>query len=376
MRLRWLARLGRWALCGAAAALALGVPLIAAAQSTLGAKGDTIHGRISDLTADGVMFEPASGKGSLAVLWPDVQSLESDGSYSVLHGDDGETHGRILGIDGGKFLLVGDSPANAQRIDVGTLFHAYDESKATGSWVERMRSQLRFWVASFDASGAFTDSTTKTLAGSTGLLIERKKAPTDLLLEAGARYADQKKQNEGDSITENTLFALIRGEFDLTDRIYSYVSSRFTHDNQLHLALRSEPRAGAGYYFIKSKKTNFSTDVGVGWISESYFGKEGSFPFERARGHNDFWTIAFGAQGDAVLPYGALWRGRLVYLPAVDAWDRNYLARAETSLDFPMLVEWLAFRLAFADEYDNEPALGAQRNKFTTTAGLAIRFTP
>ena len=37
---------------------------------------------------------------------------------------------------------------------------------------------------------------------------------------------------------------------------------------------------------------------------------------------------------------------------------------------------WLAFRLAIGDEYDNTPAPGAQRNQFTTTAGLALRFIP
>ena len=47
-------------------------------------------------------------------------------------------------------------------------------------------------------------------------------------------------------------------------------------------------------------------------------------------------AIAFGAQGDAVLPYGALWRGRAEYLPSVDDWQSDYLARAETSLDFPL----------------------------------------
>jgi hypothetical protein len=363
---------------GAIAALVLCVPVIASSQSSLGAKGDTIHGHVADLTSDGVVFEPASGKGSITVLWADVQSLETEGNYWVLHGDEGESRGRILGLEDGKFLLVGDSPANAERIDVATLFHAYDESKATGSWVERMRGRLRFWKATFDGGVAYTDSTTDTALGSAGLMIERKKAPTLFLLEAGARYAEQNAKHESGTITENLLFLLGRGEFDFTDHIYGYASTRFTHDNQSHLSLRSEPRAGAGYYFVKSKKQNFSADVGVAWVSETYFGDEfinDSAGPERARGYDDFWAIAFGAQGDSELPYGALWRGRAEYLPAVDDWSHDYLTRVETSIDFPML-DWLSFRLALGDEYDNTPAPGAQRNKFTTTAGLAIRFIP
>ena len=83
----------------------------------------------------GVVFEPASGKGQIAVKWADVQSLETEGIYTVLHGDEGEARGRILGFEDGKFMLVGDAPATAERVEIGTLFHAYDESKATGSWV-------------------------------------------------------------------------------------------------------------------------------------------------------------------------------------------------------------------------------------------------
>ena len=41
------------------------------------------------------------------------------------------------------------------------------------------------------------------------------------------------------------------------------------------------------------------------------------------RGSNDFWSIAFGAQADAVLKYGTVWRARAEYLPAVDDWQHN-----------------------------------------------------
>lgn len=367
--------LGRWKSHVAAVALVLLAPLVASGQATLGAKGDTIHGRIADLTADGVLFEPASGKGKIAVKWEDVESLETEGNYVVLHGAEGEVRGKILRFEQGH-LLVGEAPATAERVEVSALFHAYDESKATGSWVERMRSSLRFWMATLDANAAYTDSTTDTLAGGAGILIDRKKEPTHLLFEAGAKYADENKQHEERTITENALFAFTRGELDLTDHWYTYASTRFTHDNQLHLSLRAEPRGGAGYHFIKSKTRNLSADVGVAWIYEKFFGDEFvTFGDDRDRGDDDYWSIAFGVQGDAELAYGAILRGRAEYLPAVDDWQNNYLARAETSLDVPLL-QWLALRFAMADEYDNTPAPGAQRNKFSTTMGFAIRFIP
>ena len=95
MSWEWSARRSACA-AGAVLVLVLLAPALAMAQATLGAKGDTIHGHLADLTSDGVVFEPASGKGQIAVKWADVQSLETEGRYTVLHGDEGEAHGRIL----------------------------------------------------------------------------------------------------------------------------------------------------------------------------------------------------------------------------------------------------------------------------------------
>ncbi len=339
-------------------------------------KGDTLHGNIADLTAKGVIFEPSYGKGSIAVKWADVQSLESDDTFTVLHGEDGETRGRLLGLEGGKWLLVGDTHQTAERVDIDALFRAFDDTAASGSLLERFRSRLRFWAAALDAGAAYTDSSTDKVLGFADLLIERRRARTHLLFEGGVRYANEKEQGEKRSITENVIFGLVRGEYDLTDRIYSYASTRATHDSEQHLSLRLEPRGGLGVHIFKSEELRFSTDVGAALIYEDYFGDEFIDPpslAERSRGNDNFWAIAFGAQADAKLPYGALWRARAEYLPAVDDWMDDYLARAETSLDYPV-VEWLAFKVAIADEYDNTPAPGAQRNKVVTTAGLSLRF--
>ena len=343
--------LGRLARClprGAAAALVLFAPLLAAGQATLGAKGDTIHGRVADLTAEGVVFEPASGKGQIAVKWADVQSLETEGNYSVLHGAEGESRGRILGFEGGKFILVGDAPATAERVEVGTLFHAYDESKATGSWVERMRSRLRFWTATFDAGAAYTDSSTDTLLGTAGFLITRKKAPTRLLLEArralrGAERAARRPHDHRERAVR------VRARRVRPDRSLVHLRLVALHPRSTAapVAARGAARRARATTSSRARRgTSPPTSASPGSTRTSS-ATRATLP-ERRCGAATTTTgaIAFGAQADAVLAYGALWRARAEYLPAVDDWQDDYLARAETSLDVPML-EWLAFRLAF-----------------------------
>ena len=339
-------------------------------------KGDTLRGTVVDLTPDGAVFEPIHGTGSIVIPWADIEALRSDSEFAIMYGDDGEAQGRLLEVlDGGGSLLVGTEGGAAQRIEPGALFKTFRGGDLDASFLDRMRSTFRYWEASLDAGAAYNSSATETVLGTAGIRLFRDKGPTRLLLEGSGRYGNQKDRGEERSVTENVVIGFLRGEYDVSDRVYTYVSTRGTHDAIQHLALRFEPRAGAGAHIVRSERFNLSADVGGAWIYEQFFGTEPieGTPLKLNRGRNNFWTIAFGTQADAQLPFGTIWRGRAEYLPAVDDWANDYLIRAETSLEFPLL-EWMAFRVALIDEYDNTPAPGARRNRVTTTAALSFRF--
>ena len=339
-------------------------------------KGDALRGTVVDLTPAGAVFEPIHGAGSIVIPWADIESIRSNSEFAIMYGDDGEAQGRLLEVlDGGNSLLVGTEGGASQRIEAGTLFKSFRGGDLDASFLDRMRSTFRYWEASLDVGAAYNSSATETVLGTSGLRLYRDKGPTRLLLEGSGRYGNQKDRGEDRSVTENVVIGFLRGEYDVNDRVYSYVSTRGTHDAIQHLALRFEPRAGIGSHIIRSDRFNLSADVGGAWIYEQFFGTEpiAGTALKRNRGRNNFWTIAFGTQADAQLPFGTVWRGRAEYLPAVDDWQNDYLIRAETSLEFPLL-EWMAFRVAAIDEYDNTPAPGARRNRFTTTAALSFRF--
>jgi hypothetical protein len=350
------------------------LPSAALGEAQIVVKGDTLRGRVAELTADGVVFEPTYGAGSIEIPWADIERLETENSIELMYGDDGEASGRILGVRDGQVIL-GSSDGTTQSVDTSEIFYSQPDDFSE-SVMDRLRSRFRHWTAALGAGIAYTESTTDKASGSLDLRMLREEGPTRLLLEGGFRYANEKDKGEDRSVTENRLYGLARGEYDVTERFYSYLSTRATHDADLDLALRLEPRGGAGYHVVKSPDLNFSTDVGLAWVYEDYYGDdfiEGAFPLERSRGNENHWAIAFGARANAKLPYGALWRASAEYLPAVDDWADDYLARFETAVDFPLL-EWLAFTAALRDEYDNTPAKGKERNTLTTTAGLSFRF--
>ena len=145
----------------------------ASAEDQVTVKGDTLRGTVVDLTPDGVSFDPIHGSGTLVIPWDDVESLTTEGAMVVMHGDTGESQGRIVGYSDGRILL-GDS---GESIETTTLFHSYHEDYGA-SVMERLHSQFRYWTASLDLGASYTDATTDQVTGFLAMRITREQGPT------------------------------------------------------------------------------------------------------------------------------------------------------------------------------------------------------
>lgn len=342
---------------------------------TIRVKGDTLRGRVADLTSDGVTFEPVHGSGAIVVPFDDVEDLRTDARLAVMYGDRGEAHGRVLGLEDGV-LLVGEDPADAQRVPVATLFHARPDDEFGDSIYGRLQSRFRHWTASLDAGFGFTDSTSDNSSAFTAIRLERNQGRTHLLFDGNFRYATEKESGEPRTVTENIVTGLLRGEYDVSERWFTFASTRGTYDEDKNLSLRLEPRGGAGARIVKRDHVTLNADLGAAWIYEDFFGSEPIFegsPLVAARGSDNFWAVAFGSDLMWKLPLGVVWRASGDYLPAVDDWTNDYLLRGDTSLEIP-LIEWISFKIRALDEYDNTPAEGNDRNRFTLTGLLSVTF--
>lgn len=353
------------------------VPAAAAAEGEdrIVVQGDTLRGEVSDLKAEGVVIDLVYGAGEITVPWKDVEDLETAGSRRVLFGREGEAEGRILGLDGQGRVLVGREREGARAIEPATLFAAQGPDD---SLMERLRSRFRFWKASLDAGASYTSATSDQLSGFAGLRVSHTGERTNWLFEAVGRYAQDTEEVQEErppgsgtfvetdktTVTESVISGFTRFEFDTTDRTFLFASARGVHDAVQELSLRLEPRGGVGVRVVQHERFKLSTDVGGAWVYEDFFAD---------RDNNHYFSVAFGAQAEAKLPYGAIWRARAEYLPAIDAWTEDYLIRGSTEVDFPLL-DWLSFVISATDEYDNTPAEDTERNRFTSALALRARF--
>jgi putative salt-induced outer membrane protein YdiY len=260
-------------------------------------------------------------------------------------------------------VIVGDDPDNAIAIEVSTIFRSFTEQEFSDSTFDRLKSRYRHWRGSFDFGFAATQATIDTGLIDFGFEAERKKEPTRLLMLMRYRYAIQQEQDEPENVIENELRGLLRGEYDITKRWFAFASITGEYDEIESLSLRSVPKGGLGYKIWEAEKGFLSADLGMSYVYQEFFG-----------GSTDSYTaVSFGTEAKYQLPYSAVFTARGEYLPSVSEPTGNYLLRGSTAVAVPML-SWLAVKLTLFDEYNNRPAEGAQRNKFTITAGLSMLF--
>jgi putative salt-induced outer membrane protein YdiY len=339
--------------------LALATPGLGA---EIAVKGQDLEGSVVGFTADGVEFETVYGKGAIVIPWADAERLKSEREFVILYGEEELAIGRAWGLKEGK-LLVGESPEKATEIPVEQISRSLTREKYESSRLEAMRVRYRYWNANFDLAFSYTEATVKTNAFAVGLEFERKKKPTELFLGAYYRYATTQPQGEEEIKNEDRIFGRGRLDYTISDRLFSFGALTAERDEIQQIKFRTDPNAGLGYRFIKRENLVISGRVGPGYVYQKYYDGQ----------TNDYFTILFGGDLDANLPYGSKLRIRVEYLPAVNDWTDKYLVRG--GLDFTVpIIGWLDFKFTVFDIYNSEPQPGTQRNSFITTAGLSFRF--
>jgi len=323
--------------------------------------GTVLRGTIFAVRASGVDIEPELGKGTLTIAFEDIEAMRSEGAFLVLHGEDGEASGQLLGVDNGQ-LLVGDAGAEPHWIAVETIFLGYEINGAL-SRIERLRSQWRYWEASLDAGFSLSDGTTDTTNATVGFHSERRKPGTRFVFATRYLFGTEKQRGAPESTLNNEVHGLLKGEYDLTERLLLLSSFDAEYDEIERLSYRLVPKLGLGYRIYKSETAFFQVESAPAYVLERFFGGD----------KNDFFGISFGAETGVKLPYSAALTGRVDYLPAIDDWANDYLIRSELAVTMP-IVGMLNFRAALADQYDSTPATGNDRNELQTTVGLSLVF--
>jgi putative salt-induced outer membrane protein len=223
--------------------------------------------------------------------------------------------------------------------------------------------RYRYWKGNFDLAFAYTEATTETNSFAVGLELRRKKKPTELFVGAYYRKATTQEQGEARIKNEDRAFGRARLDYDLSDRLFSFGAVSAERDEIQEIRFRTDPNLGLGYRFVNREKLVISGRMGPGYVYQKFFDGR----------TDDYFTILFGGDLDATLPYDSKIRVRVEYLPSVTDWTENYIVRGNLDWTTP-IIGLLDFKFTIFDTYNSKPAPGTQKNSFTTTAGFSFRF--
>ena len=325
-------------------------------------KDQGLQGSVVGVTAEGVEFETIYGKGAIVIPWADVDRIRSDKEFIILHAEADSVVGRIWGLKDGR-LLVGESIETATHIPVEQILRSITRQRYETSLLDRLRTRYRYWTANFDLALGYTDATTDTSSLSTALELRRRKKPMDFFFGAYYFFSSSKESGESRVTDENRFLGRARLDRDLSERSFAFGQFTAEYDEIQDLSLRTDPVVGIGYRFVNSEKLMISGRSGPGYVYQRYFGGE----------VEDYFTILFGGNLEADLPYGSKFRMGAEYLPEVSDWQGNYLIRTFADWTMP-IIGWLDFKIAVFNTYNNRPPDDTERNTLTTTAGLSFRF--
>ena len=100
-----------------------------------------------------------------------------------------------------------------------------------------------------------------------------------------------------------------------------------------------------------------------GYVYQRYFGG----------GTENFFTIFLGGDLEADLPHGSKFKLTVEYQPEFSGWQDNYLIRTFADWTLP-IIDWLDFKVAVVNVYNNQPDEDTEHNTLTMTAGISFRF--
>ena len=220
------------------------------------------------------------------------------------------------------------------------------------------------WQSSIAAGATLTRGNSETFLGTISGATGKKWNQNEVALGADVAYGTTKNTATGhNDTTAETMHAFGQYNRLFNERLYALGRIEGLHDGVADIDYRLSLSVGAGYYFIKTKATQLSAEVGPGFIVERLGGTDKSYATLRA-------AEKFN---QALSDRSRLWETAEI-IPHVDDF-KNYIVNAEIGVEADMnSSKSLSLRVYLDDTYNNVPAPGRKKNDLKLFAAVAYKF--
>jgi putative salt-induced outer membrane protein YdiY len=342
--------------------------------------GDRLTGTI--VSADGkTLLLKTDFVGDVTIKWDAITAIDSTQNLNLTLKDGKHLAGKVSTSDG-TLVVAPSAPAEAGgSAPKDTIVAVRDdaEQQAYDTQIEKMAHPkfTYFWSGLFDTGLALTRGNSRTASYTlTGDAI--RQTPRDkLTLFANYVYASDDTVNPSRT-TANAINSGIRGDLNLTNRVFVFALGNFETNELQHLDLRQVYGGGFGYHIIKTDRNTFDVFGGVTYDRDEF----GAYSLVNATPPPPTTPIAasdvssaealIGEEFDSKLNKRSTFAERFSFYPNLSH-TGEYRFQTNAALA-TQLKGWLSWQVSFSDIYISYPPPGLKGNDLVLSTGLRVTW--
>jgi putative salt-induced outer membrane protein YdiY len=314
--------------------------------------GNRLTGTVKQLVDGKLVFESELA-GTLTIDMSNVQAISSDAPIEVHLSDGTVLQETVSKSKPGQFSVAGKDASEAREFDIAAIASINPPEKPKAKW-----------SGSLSIGATSTHGNTKTESISVGFKLGRRTEKDRTQLSADYGRGETEDPITGvKTTTEDWLRTKAKYDYFFSKKMYGYLDGRYERDSIAALDRRIIGGGGAGYQWIESEKSKFSTEAGVAYRYEKYDNHIGS---------KDTISGQFGYNLEEALLENVKLLHDLTYYPSLEELSDYLLSSsAELRANFTKNM-FVNFKIIFS--YDATPALGKQGTDTKYILGVGIDF--
>lgn len=334
--------------------------------------GDHLTGTV--VKSDGkVLLLKTEFAGDVNIHWDAVTGLAASETLHISLKDGQLVVGTVT-TSADKFVVVTQN-AGTVEAPIGAVTAVRDdaEEKAYEQEIARLRHPhlLDFWSALLDTGLNLTRGNSESLNFSLSSKAARVTERDKISVYSTAIYTNS-TVNGVNSVTAHAIHGGVRGDLNMTNRLFMFGFTDFEYDQFQDLDLRNVIGGGAGLHIIKSKTTAFDTFAG-GSLNQEFFGAVAATATKPAIPALNRKTaeIVVGETYNTKLNTRSTITEQFSFYPNISD-TGNYRFQFDATAA-TKLKNWLAWQVTFSDRFLSDPLPGFKKDDLILATGL--RFT-
>jgi len=343
--------------------------LVAAADQVTLKNGDRLTGTI--VSADGkTLVLKSEFAGEVNISWDAVTSIDSTENLNLTLKDGKRVSGKVTTSDG-KFVVPPAPPV--EKASVTAVRNDADQAAFDVETEKMAHPKITyFWSGLLDTGLALTSGNSSTLSYTLATKAVRETPRDKLTLYTGYVYAND-NSTPPSRTTANYLRSGVRGDLNLSPRVFVFAFADFESNQLQHLNLRQVYGGGFGYHVIKNDKMTFDV-FGGGSYDRDSFGEyflltpPAFFPGYTTNSAE----IVAGEEFNAKIGARTTLGERFVFYPNMSdlgQYRYNFSANSTT-----VIKKWLSWQITFADTYLSNPPVGLKSTDILLSTGLRVNW--